>query len=45
MHKWIASAIKHQGALHKQLGVPESETIPQEKLEEAAKSPGMNQFH
>lgn len=29
---WIAGAIKHPGALHKQLGVPAGKDIPQEKL-------------
>lgn len=38
--KWIAKAIKKPGALHKQLGVPESETIPEGKLEKAAKKGG-----
>lgn len=30
---WISGAIKHKGALHRQLGVPEGETIPEGKLE------------
>lgn len=34
--KWIAGAIKHPGALHKQLGVPQGEKIPEGKLEAAA---------
>lgn len=33
---WISSAIKHPGALHKQLGVPEGKKIPKSKLESAA---------
>lgn len=35
---WIAGAIKHPGALHKSLGVPEGEKIPAKKLARAAKS-------
>lgn len=35
---WIASAIKHPGALHKELHVPEGETIPHGRLEKAAHS-------
>ncbi len=34
--KWIAGAIKHPGALHKQLGVPEGEKIPAKKMASAA---------
>lgn len=37
-HKWIRSAIKHKGALHRQLGVPEGEKIPDDKLRKAANS-------
>ena len=36
--KWIQKAIKHPGALHKSLGVPQGEKIPAEKLEAAAHS-------
>lgn len=36
--QWIAGAIKHPGALHKELGVPEGEKIPAKKLEKAAHS-------
>jgi len=36
--KWIQGAIKHPGALHKQLGVPEGEKIPAGKLAKAAHS-------
>jgi hypothetical protein len=36
--KWIQGAIKHPGALHKQLGVPEGEKIPAKKLAKAAHS-------
>jgi hypothetical protein len=38
--KWIQKAVKHPGALHKQLGVPEDETIPKGKLAAAAKKGG-----
>lgn len=37
---WIQGAIKHPGALHKQLGVPEGEKIPAKKLAKAAKAGG-----
>lgn len=37
---WIAGAIKHPGALHRQMGVPEGKKIPRGRLEEAAKQPG-----
>jgi hypothetical protein len=36
--KWIAGAIKHPGALHKQLGVPQGEKIPAKKLAAAKHS-------
>lgn len=36
--KWIAGAIKHPGALHKELHVPQGEKIPAKKLEKAAHS-------
>jgi len=38
--KWIQKAIKHPGALHKELGVPASKKIPAKKLNAAAKKPG-----
>jgi len=38
--KWIQSAIKHPGALHKSLGVPQGEKIPAKKLDAAAKKGG-----
>ena len=38
--KWIAGAIKHPGALHKELGVPEGKKIPAKKLAKAAKAGG-----
>jgi hypothetical protein len=37
---WIAGAIKHKGALHKELGVPEGKKIPAKKLAAAAKKGG-----
>jgi len=39
-HEFIKSAIKHPGALHKELKVPEGKKIPAKKLAEAAKKPG-----
>lgn len=33
---FIKAAIKHPGALHAQLGVPQGQTIPPEELAEAA---------
>ena len=38
--KWIQAAIKHPGALHRELGVPAGEKIPAKKLARAAKAPG-----
>jgi hypothetical protein len=37
---WIKGAIKHPGALHKQLGVPRGQKIPAGKLAKAAKAGG-----
>lgn len=37
---WIAGAIKHKGALHKELGVPQDKKIPEKKLKAAAKKGG-----
>lgn len=37
---WIAGAIKKKGALRKELGVKEGQTIPAKKLAAAAKKPG-----
>ena len=34
--KWIAGAIKHPGALHKQLGVKAGKKIPAGKMAKAA---------
>lgn len=38
--KWIGKAIKHPGALHRELGVPKGEKIPAKKLAKAAKAGG-----
>lgn len=38
--KWIQKAIKHPGALHKQLGVAAGKKIPAAKLAKAAKAGG-----
>lgn len=38
--KWIQKAIKHKGALHKQLHVAEGKKIPAKKLAAAAKKGG-----
>jgi hypothetical protein len=37
---WIAGAIKHPGALHKELHVPQGEKIPAKKLDKAAQMGG-----
>lgn len=37
---WIKNAIKHPGALHKQMGVPEGKPIPEDKLRAAASKGG-----
>ena len=39
--KWISKAIKHPGALHRDLGVPQGQKIPAAKLNAAAKEPGV----
>jgi hypothetical protein len=36
--RWIQGAIKHPGALHRSLGVPEGQKIPAKKLAKAAHS-------
>lgn len=36
--KWIQGAIKHPGALHRELHVPEGEKIPHSKLMKAEHS-------
>ena len=41
MGNWIAGAIKHPGALHRQLGVPQGQKIPSGKLEAAASKGGV----
>lgn len=38
--KWIQKAIKHPGALHKEMGIPQGKKIPAKKLEKAAKKGG-----
>jgi len=38
--KWISGAIKHPGALHKDLGVPQGQKIPLKKIEKAASGSG-----
>jgi len=38
--KWIQGAVKHPGALRKELGVKSGKNIPAKKLEAAAKKPG-----
>lgn len=37
---WISGAIKHPGALHRELGVPAGKKIPPKKLAAAAKKGG-----
>jgi len=39
-YNWIGGAIKHPGALHRQLGVPVGKKIPKSKLKKAAKAKG-----
>lgn len=41
MKKFIQGAIKHPGALHEELGVPQGKKIPEGRLEAAAKKPGI----
>lgn len=38
--KWVQSAIKKPGALHKEMGIPASKKIPTAKLEKAAHAKG-----
>ena len=40
MKKWIQKAIKHPGALHRQLHVPMGQPIPAKRLAAAAKKGG-----
>lgn len=35
---WIKNAVKHKGALHRKLGVPEGEKIPAKKMAKAEHS-------
>ena len=35
---WIAESVKHRGALHKMLHVPEDKKIPEKKLNKATHS-------
>lgn len=37
---WIKSAIRHPGALHKELGIAEGKKIPAKTLARAAKAGG-----
>jgi len=37
---WIQGAIRHRGALHKELQVPVGKKIPEKKLEKAAHAGG-----
>ena len=41
MANWIKKAIKHPGALHKEMGIPAGKKIPSKKLAKAAKSGGV----
>ena len=36
--KWMQGAVKHKGALHRELGIPEGQKIPVKKLEKATHS-------
>ena len=38
--KWIQGAIKHPGALHKEMGVPAGKKIPAKRLAAAASKGG-----
>lgn len=38
---WIAGAVQHPGALHKEMGVPAGKKIPAKKLAAAAKKGGV----
>ena len=38
--KWISGAIKHPGALHKELGVPAGKKIPAKSLQKAEHAGG-----
>lgn len=41
MKHWIQNAIKHPGALHRELAVPQGKKIPAGKLASAAKKGGL----
>lgn len=41
MGDWIAGAIKHPGALHREMGVPQGQPIPAGRLQAAAGKPGL----
>jgi hypothetical protein len=41
MANWIKGAIKHPGALHKELGVPQGKKILKAKLSKAASAGGV----
>lgn len=43
--KWIQGAIKHPGALHEALNVPEGEKIPAKKLAKAEHSKNEHMRH
>lgn len=36
---WMAGAVKHPGALHQNLGIPQGQKIPAKRLAQAANSP------
>jgi len=36
--RWIAGAVRHKGALHRELGIPSGDKIPEAKLNKAAHS-------
>ena len=40
MANWISGAIKHKGALKKELGVPKGEKIPAKELKKAEHAKG-----
>jgi hypothetical protein len=42
---FIKGAIKHPGALHKELGIPRSQKIPHKTLERAANSGNPTEAH
>lgn len=40
MKNWIQGAVKHPGALHAELGVPQGDPIPADRLQQAAQAGG-----